>query len=392
MDAIVRSMFARPWAIEPSHGAAFMESMLGALAVSAGTDPAVKAEAKPVADVGGVRVLSMRGPMLHRPPSFIADFGIEYVDTLGLLAQVKAADADPAVSEIVIDADTPGGMIGGVPELSDAIAGASKPVHVRVDGMLASAGVWATAHADSITATRSSEIGSIGVYTVRVDTTARQAMAGIKVHLISSGGIKGAGADGRVTPELLAEDARVIGQLKDEFVSAVSAGRGFDASSKATGQIWLAKDAKAIHLIDKIQGETPKESGMDLKQFAALAAAHPKISAEELATLCDGKTDAEISAALADRSRTDEIAALKAELAAGAAALKAEQDAHAATKSELVKAHESAKAITALAAAPKDPGADAGTADKMTRAKFAALSPTERALFLKSNPIESITP
>jgi ClpP class serine protease len=283
-------------------------------------------------------------------------------------------------------------MAGGVPELADAIAGTSKPVHVRVDGMLASGGVWATAHADTITATRSSAIGSIGAYKIRVDTTARQAMAGIKVHLVSSGGVKGATADGRVTSEILAEDARIVDQIKESFVSAVSAGRGFDASSKATGQMWLAKDAKAIYLIDKITGETPKESGMDLKQFAALAVANPKISAADLAALCDGKTDAEISAALADRARADEIATIKADLAASAAALKAEQDAHTATKAELAKAQDSAKAITALAAAPTDPGADAGTADKMTRAKFAELTPTARAAYLKSNPIESITP
>jgi ClpP class serine protease len=304
MDAIVRSLFARPWAIEPTHGAAFMDSLFGALSVaSAGAEPERKAEVAPVADVSGVRVLSMRGPMIHRPPSFLADIGLEYTDTLGLTAQVQAADADPAVSEIIIEADTPGGMVGGVPELADAIAGTSKPLHVRVDGQLASAGVWAAAHADTITATRSSEIGSIGVYKILVDTTARQAMAGINVHLVSCGGVKGAGADGRVTPELLAEDARAVGQLKDAFVSAVSAGRGFDASSRGTGQIWLAEDAKSLHLIDKITGETPKESGMDLKQFAALAAAHPNISAADLAALCDGKTDAEISAALADRAR-----------------------------------------------------------------------------------------
>jgi ClpP class serine protease len=86
-------------------------------------------------------------------------------------------------------------MVGGIHELSDAITNARKPVAVNVDGMLASAGVWAAAGADSISATRSSEIGSIGVYTVRVDRSQALQNAGIRVHLVSSGGVKG-GADG----------------------------------------------------------------------------------------------------------------------------------------------------------------------------------------------------
>lgn len=366
---------------------------------SNGAEPAKPAAPVEPQTVGAVRVLSMRGPMLHRPPAWLGEWGIEHTDTLGLAAQIRAADADPAVQSITIHADTPGGMVGGVPELAESIAQASKPVRVEVDGMLASAGLWAAAGADEITASKSSEIGSIGIYTIRVDTTARQAQAGIKVHLVSSGGIKGAGADGKVTDAMLADAGRTVAALRDEFVSALSAGRGRDMASRATGEMWNAKDALAIGLIDSISGAQPKDASMNLKQFAALAAAHPTIPAAELASLCDGKTEAEITAALDARAAADALAAAKAQAAEAAAKadklaadLKAEQDAHAATKAELAKATEAAGKIAGLASgAAADPGPDAKS-DAMTREKFAAMDPLSRAKFVREHGADSIKP
>jgi ClpP class serine protease len=296
---------------------------------------------------------------------------------------VQAADADPSVKSIVIHADTPGGMVGGVPELADAIANARKPVEVRVNGMLASAGVWAAAGADTITATRSSEIGSIGVYTVRVDTSQALADKGIKVHLVSSGGVKGAGADGRVTAELLAEDARIVGQLRDAFVSAVSAGRGRDLSARATGQVWLAADAQ------RIGGASPSdttEESMDLSPLAALAAKHPTKAADILKLAADGKTDAEIAQAMDAAAHADEIAAAKlavteasAKADKAAADLKAEQDKSAALaaevaelKDKLAAAEKSKGKIDQLAkTAAKDPGDNSQVApQEITRAEY----------------------
>lgn len=394
------ALFARPWAIEPAHGSAFVESIMGVYALKQnGTEPAGEAVKEAPQTVGGVRMLAMRGPMLHRPPSWLGAHGIEHTDTLALADQIRAADADPAVQSITITADTPGGMVGGVPELAEAIAGASKPVHVHVDGMLASAGVWAAAHADQISASPSSEVGSIGIYTLRVDSTARAAQAGYKVHLISSGGIKGAGADGKVTDAMLADAQRNVAALRDEFVSTLSAGRGRDMIGRATGEMWRAKDALSIGLIDTITGAQPKDKNMDMKQFAALAAAHPSIPAAELAAICDGKTDAEIAAALDARAAASALEAAKAQAQEAVAKadklavdLKAEQDAHAATKAELAKALEAAGKIAAVASgAAADPGPDAKS-DGMTREKFAALDPLARAKFIREHGASAILP
>lgn len=400
-------MFSRPWAIEPAHGSAFVAALHDAASARlAGIKPEAREKKAQVQDVGGVRSLTMAGPMLHRPPAWLADFGVEYTDTLKLTGDIIAADADPSVKSILIRADTPGGMVGGVPELADVIAGCKKPVHVAVDGMLASAGVWASASADSINATRSSEIGSIGVYTVRVDTSKAMEDCGIKVHLISSGGVKGAGADGRVTPELLAEDARIIGQLRDQFVAAVSAGRGRDLSPRATGQIWLAHDAERIGLVDQVGQQaspTPPPEGqddsMDLSPLAALAAKHPTKAAEILKLAAEGKTDAEIGASLADAARAEEVAAARKDAAdAKASADKLAADLKSALeqveklKTDLAAAEERAGKIAGMAvSAPTDPGPDSKGDKPLSRAAFQAMTPRDRAAWIQANGVDALS-
>lgn len=392
MDAEARAFFSRPWAIEPIHGSAFVASLAECIAARrAGAKSEAPAAPKPKPDANGVRVLSMRGPMLHRPPAWVAEFGIEHTDTLGLAAQIQAADADASVKSISIDADTPGGMVGGVPELADAIRTARKPVAVTVDGMLASAGVWAVAHADTITASRSSEIGSIGVYTVRVDKSKMLEDAGIKLHLVSSGGVKGGGADGRVTPDMLAEDARIVGQIRDDFVREISAGRGRDLAARATGHIWLAADAQRIGLIDTITGAAvpdaaeTREDSMDLNPLAALAAKHPTKAGEILKLAAEGKTDSEIAMAMESAAHADALAAAekqatdaKALADKHAADLKAEQDKSAALTAEVAdlkgkleaseKAHGKIKALGDTAA--KDPGDGVVTSKAITKAEY----------------------
>lgn len=410
MDADLRALTSRPWAIDPAHGCAFLQALGDVItARNAGAKPTKRSELVAATDSSGTRTLNMSGPMLHKPPAWLAEWGIDHTDTLGLAAQVAQADADPSVKSIVIHADTPGGMVGGVPELADAISATRKRVEVRVDGMLASAGVWAASGADSITATRSSEVGSIGVYTVRVDNSEALASRGLKVYLVSSGGVKGGGADGKVTPDMLAEDARIIGQLRDQFVAAVNAGRGRDLSDRATGAMWLASDAQRIGLIDKVTNAgspVTEEPTMDLNPLAALAAKHPTKAGDILAMAAAGKTDAEIASHLAEAHRADEIAAAHktaeeatAKVAALAAELKAAQEAKDALAAEIVglkeklgKSDKSKADLESLrkGAAP-DPGHDNTVSAKLTKEQFANLTPEARAKHVATHGVHSVT-
>jgi hypothetical protein len=212
--------------------------------------------------------------------------------------------------------------------------------------------------------------------------------AGIRLHLVSSGGIKGAGADGRVTDAKLADEQRVINQMCASFVETLSAGRGRDMSSRATGQVWLASDAQRIGFIDTITGAAAPneilEETMDLSPLAALAAQYPTKAGEILALAASGKTDAEIALALDAAAHADALAAAEkcaadAKVVADKAAadLKAEQDKNAALaaeiadlKGKLAEAEKSAgKIAAAKLAAPADPG-EVQNATAITRAEY----------------------
>ena len=95
-----------------------------------------------------------------------------YVFSTALLAQrVNALANDPAVGMIVLDVDSPGGVVTGTPEAADAIYAAAKrkKVVALVNPLCASAGYWLASQASEIIAVPSADIGSIGVYQLHWD-------------------------------------------------------------------------------------------------------------------------------------------------------------------------------------------------------------------------------
>jgi signal peptide peptidase SppA len=393
----------RPWAMEPGHCQAFIASMMG-------IDSALRAGAQPIqarkdedthdhkryeVDAQGVATLAMRGPMLHNPPAWLADWGIEYTDTLGLAADLQAAAADPAVKSIAITADSPGGEVGGVEELAAVVKASAKPVDVQVDGLLASAAYWVAAQARSISATALSEIGSIGVYTVAVDYTKAYEDRGIRVHVISSGGVKGAGVPGTpVTAAKLAVDQEMVDQIAARFVAAVRGGRPSisitDDRALASGRTWLAPTAQMLGLIDRhgvanltpaeaTAAATPKEYAMDLKSLTDLAAKHPAAAADIIKLAADGRSAADIEQHLASQAAAAEQAALLAraeaaeakvaEVEKAVADLKAAAEKHAAELAQAKALTEQSKAKD-VGPAPKDDSVRRGQMTDNDKGKF----------------------
>jgi protease-4 len=99
-------------------------------------------------------------------------------------------------------------------------------------------------------------VGSIGTYAVLMDTSEADKKMGYKPVLVTSGGVKGAGADGVVTPELIESMQKMVNSLTNDFVSTVAAGRKLSfqqAQSLATGEIWTGAEAMTNGLIDTIE-------------------------------------------------------------------------------------------------------------------------------------------
>ena len=87
----------------------------------------------------------------------------------------------PPINQIILYLDTPGGQALGVEELVSDIAKAAarKDITAYVDGLCASAGFWIASPATRIIATRSAEVGSLGVFILHADFSRALDQAGI---------------------------------------------------------------------------------------------------------------------------------------------------------------------------------------------------------------------
>lgn len=257
---LLADLMAQPWAMEPAYLAAFLadvECAQGMLAADGMVPTEDTQGTKPALNVrDGVAHIAIDGPMLKRVSPVLKMFGMRATSTADVGADIDRALADESVKSIMLDIDSPGGIVSGVSELADkvALANTVKPVSAHASDMAASAAYWVMSQARAISANPSAMVGSIGVYNVMVDSSGAAAKQGLKVNVVSSSPLKGAGVNGSVvTEEQLADAQRLVNNYSEMFNAAVCRGRHMaDASPVATGQVWLASDAVARGLIDRV--------------------------------------------------------------------------------------------------------------------------------------------
>lgn len=200
-----------------------------------------------------IALISMSGPMVKGQSKFSDN------DTMQARRNIRAAVRDEDVGGILLVIDSPGGMLAGTQELADDIAAAAqaKVLHAHCDDLCASAGYWAASQASFITANRSADVGSIGVYAVVEDLSEAADMAGVKVHVLSSGPLKGAGVPGtEITEELLGEVQASVMEAHGHFQDAIRSGRELDGDALeavSTGGTFGAAQAKRMGLLDAVE-------------------------------------------------------------------------------------------------------------------------------------------
>ncbi len=265
--------FSVPWAVHRRSFAGFLLAIKAADVVAPAKE---QGEAPDYIKHGQDAVIQIKGVMLVDPPAWMKRSGVAHVDVRAVSRAVRRATADASVSRILLRFDSPGGMVSGTEELATTVGQANKdkPVLALIDGMCCSAAYWVAAQARSVRAVSSTcEIGSIGVYSVLTDVTAMYRDMGVSVTLVTSGPLKGAGADGRVTQPQVDAEQRIIDNLAKLFRGAIASGRGRDLGHLATGETWLADDAQLLGLIDA----TPRSAGplVSHAELRALMAEHP---------------------------------------------------------------------------------------------------------------------
>ena len=248
--------------------------------------------------VGGVAVIKVIGVMTKYPlMSAWMDEWCGFCPAVPIMSALNEAMADDRVKEIAFIIDSPGGMVAGTNELAEAIAVADKgkPCHAIVSDLAASGGYYIASQCRSITCNAMGEVGCIGVYTVLADVSKWYAEMGVELTVVSSGGVKGLGADGKVSEELVADQQRGVDAMYAKFVGDVARGREHagmtfeQAKQVATGQTWLAQQALGLKLIDSVASSADALTLISNNLSGSLSpAVSPAPQAGKLSAVSDG--------------------------------------------------------------------------------------------------------
>ena len=221
---------------------------------SIGRDPDnLRTDEIETADGGKIAVIEITGTMMKRTSSMSAA-----TSTIRAKRAVRNARTDRSVNAAAIKIDSGGGTFIGTQELADEVAAlaAEKPTEVYVEDRGFSAAYWVASQANRITMNQSGAVGSIGTVLLLNDMSKMAEKMGVKVHVISTGKFKGAGAPGsEVTDEQLKKFKEEVVSANEFFLEAAAKGRKMDrkrVEELATGEIFIGQKAIDVGLVDEI--------------------------------------------------------------------------------------------------------------------------------------------
>ena len=241
-----------------------MPEALGRAGVASADDPFETTELKalvpsaktPARDAPRVVYVPLRGEIASRAMSW----SNEGDSAPEALRQIRLAAADPDVSGLLLDVDSPGGEMTASDALHDAVqrfrrAGEGRRVVARLGSTAASGAYYVAAAADWIVASETTLTGSIGVKIESFNVKQLAESNGVRAVSIVSGPNKNI-----LSPfEDLGDGQRqmlqkMVDTLHAKFVSVVASGRHMDearAKALADGRLLLGSEAVREGLADQ---------------------------------------------------------------------------------------------------------------------------------------------
>jgi protease-4 len=242
---------------------------------------------------GSIAVVLVNGPILKHDNC--GDPG-----SMTRARQIREADSHQNIDAIILDIDSPGGMVDGTQTFADAIAGTEKPIIAFInDGMSASAAYWIAAMCDEVYVSRSTDmVGSIGVYLTLADFSKYYEEAGIKIHEIYAPESSEKNLDYK---EAIKGNYKLIEKelsfLAQKFIEAVKSGRGdkinLSKGDPFKGKMYFSEEAISIGLIDGI-----KSFDKVIERVSELAKTKNKSNSNNNSTTMNKKTYAAVNVAL----------------------------------------------------------------------------------------------
>lgn len=192
----------------------------------------------------GVAVIPVRGVLFRE-------------DQAAIRQAVGSALVDPSVRAILLDVDSPGGVVAGTKELADFLAEArsKKLCAAYANGACLSAAFWLASATGRVLAPQTATVGSIGVVSVVRNLSKLNEKWGLSYTTISSGKWKTAGNENTpLTDEERAYLQERITALHGIFKADVARHLNLTADPAAWGeaQILLAQPASTLGLVTDI--------------------------------------------------------------------------------------------------------------------------------------------
>lgn len=212
-------------------------------------------EQKPYQVSGRIAVIPVSGTLVSKASYLSSYSGMTgYNSIIGLLGK---AVHDPDVDGILLDMDTPGGMVAGAFDCADNIARMReiKPIWALANDMNCSAGQLIASAASHRLITQTARTGSIGVLMAHSNYSGQLQQDGIEITLLHSGAHK---VDGNIY-EKLPEDVRkkmqtAIDATRQMFADKVAQYTGLSVEEVLATEaaVYSGADALEVGLADEL--------------------------------------------------------------------------------------------------------------------------------------------
>lgn len=183
--------------------------------------------------------------------------GIE--ESEAVVDQLDRMERDSSVRAVVVRLDSPGGGVAASQEIYEAVRrvrDGGKPVVASLGGVAASGAYYVACAADSIVSNPGTLTGSIGVIMTFPNTEELFRKVGLRFDVVKTGKFKDIGSMSRpMTDEERHLLEQVLGNVYEQFVDAISEGRGLDRAEilpLADGRIFSGDQALEYGFVDKM--------------------------------------------------------------------------------------------------------------------------------------------
>ena len=242
--------------------------------------------------VGDTPVLKIHGSLVPSFRRYHKWFPGE-VTSYEAINDALAILAESGHTDVVMDHNSGGGAVSGLNTVTDHIAklqGDGTTFHAHTDSASFSASYWIMSSADSVTASKMAELGSIGVIAVVRTLANTEENFGVKFTVLKEGEFK---AIGNPYEELSEADKKYLqDNLKETnafFLNHISAQRGLsldDYKDWADGKTFFAAKAVKNGLVDRITSlDDLIRSGASANNTGDRRKFEMEISAEKLAQI-----------------------------------------------------------------------------------------------------------